>query len=111
MRLSNPDIIYTWNIKELYRAFLETTAESERDLKKELDLVKNGFEMKVPIYMLTDDVITLDYKKQEARLPYFGRHTMTTYKDELEKRETLMRRIIIEELDEEEMAEPEEEDT
>lgn len=87
--------IYEWDTKKLWNALLTLPEEIKAEYKGELYLIKWGYKTCVPIhYYIKEEWYTVDPKKAQVYMAYGKTIKIIEFYDELERRETEMRRII-----------------
>lgn len=100
--------ILKWDIEQLWNAcqILEEDEETpETDLKK-IEQVKNGINIKVPIYYLIQEWFEVYPNNKRAKILGYGKYDMHEFMEEIETRNKIMRKIIHDNLEEEQSTEP-----
>lgn len=86
--------ILNWNITQLYNYFL-TIVENNKIKNK----IKYGINLQIPIYYITNEYYEIYPQSKKVNIKGFGKIDIDIFMNELEDRENLMRKIIIEQLD------------
>lgn len=95
--IQDPSEIYEWDTQKLWNAFLVITQETDK-YKEHKEMAKHGMKIVFPIhYLFKEDWITRYPKKKKATIKGHGRFPLAELEEEIERRETIMRQIILEE--------------
>ena len=98
----DPQDILTWNLEKLWASALvildeETLSDLERE---QLNIAKNGITIEVPIQYLTKKYYEEYPSSKKAKILGFGKLALTKLWEEIEKRENLLKKLIIDNMDE-----------
>lgn len=96
IKIENLDEIYTWNIKTLWDCLNSADHEELQDYKEEIQLIKNGIDIKVHISYLTEEWYKEYPETKRVSIPAYGKWDLTLFQEELQKRKNFIRRIILE---------------
>lgn len=95
-----------WDIKKLWECFKMLMQQENEDgrkmieeYKEENDKIKNGTIIKIPIYYITNEWYEEYPSSGRVKIYGFGKYMIESFEEEKEKRETLMREIISENMD------------
>lgn len=103
MKIENPDEIYTWNIEQLWNAINTIPEENLKEYENKIYKIKHGYNIKVPIQWII--------KKWYEEHPYakrvsiwgYAKYELLPFIEEIEKREQEMRKIIEENIEDDEI--------
>ncbi len=101
------------NIRELWNTFivlLDSTDEEGKQymsyFQQEYSQVKNGINVEFPIHYIIDKWYEEYPSSKRVKILGYGKFSLSNFKEEIEKRETIMRRIILENMNESSLTEP-----
>lgn len=100
------DLLYEYDLKKLW-AVLQTLLEQEDDegtenkekYYLEVKQIKEGIDLKIPIWYLTNEWYDLYPSTKRVRVKGHGKISINKFMEEKEARETLIRNILLEEYD------------
>lgn len=101
MRIENPDEILEWDTMKLWNAIQQIDEETNGALKKEIDKVRNGIKLKIPIYYITQEWYDIYPTGQSVNIYGHNKYNINDFMEELQEREKLMRKIIFDNIDDE----------
>lgn len=104
--IENPDEIYKWNIKELWACIQLLEPEQEQLYEEEIRKAKYGQKIKIPIIYIMKNWTTENPENKRISIKGYGKYNILDYYDEIEEREKILRRIIFEAIEEEEITRP-----
>lgn len=103
----NPEDVLQWNIKQLWNETLLLIEEEPKIAKKEqIEKIKYGYNIRVPIQYIIQEWYSLYPSNKTVNIKGYGRHKLLEFLDEIEERETNMRNLIINNMDEEGIIKP-----
>lgn len=93
--------IYSLTIYELYNMFTQTVYEYqlEQECKDEIEQVKNGVYLRFPIYYYTNKWFEEYPSSRTVNIKGHGKFQLTMFMKDKEARETIMRQVIINNVD------------
>lgn len=106
IRLSNPDEIYTMTTQQLWALINLLEPEEIKMYEKELQEIKNGITIKIPIMYIIKKHYTEYPESRRISVKGYGKHNLIKFYDETDERDKLMREIILENITEEEPTQP-----
>lgn len=109
---TSTDDLLKWDIGTLWSSFqtIMTYEDEEEKLsekyKKEIEQVKNGIKIKVPIWYITNMWYEEHPSKKGVKILGYGRQDINNFQEEIEARKTIMRNIIHEETQTDDLSQP-----
>lgn len=94
--MENEETIYQMQTIELWRAFKRVIAETGKQYEAEEHQVKHGINIQVPIWYITEDWYTIYPENKRVHIRGHGKISVNDYMEEIDKREDIMRKIILE---------------
>ena len=88
--------IYALDTRELYNLYKRTVADTGKDYENETYQVKNGIKINVPIWYYTEQWYELHPENKRVTIKGHGKHPINEFMEELDAREDIMRKVIIE---------------
>ena len=100
--------ILKWDIEQLWNAcqILEEDEETHNTHIEIIQTVKEGIKIKVPIYYLIQEWWEVYPNTKRAKILGHGKYKIQDFMEEIETRTKLMRRIIYENIDNEQATTP-----
>lgn len=96
---ATPEEILQWNIRQLWSQLLILIEEEPKIAKKkEIENIKYGISIRIPIQYLTNEWYDLYPSNKTATVKGYGRHKLLDLLDEIEERETMIRTILLDNL-------------
>lgn len=95
IQIDNPDEIYSWDTIELWNAIQLLEDEDKQDHYEELQQIKYGINIQVPIIYIIKDWTEEYPNNKRIAIKGHGKHSIQDYYDEVDERNTLMRKIIL----------------
>lgn len=112
IRIENPDEIYEWEIEKLWNT-IKTYEDEETErgkikkiYKKEIETIKNGINLKIPIWYLIKGWYIEYPNTKRVQVKGHGKVNIIEFMEEKERRENILRTIILENLEENTATEP-----
>lgn len=105
MRIENPDEILEWDLMTLWNAVQQIDEETNGEITKELIKAKEGIDLKIPIHYLTQEWYDIYPAGRGVNVYGYGKFDINTFMEEIQSRERLMRKIIYENIDDEDPTE------
>lgn len=99
IKLTNPDEIYKMETKELWAIINMLEKEEIKEYEKELQQIKNGINMKFPIVYIIRNWINEYPENKRVHIKGHGKENIIEYYDEIDERNSLMRLIILENIE------------
>lgn len=96
MRVENPDEILEWDTLKLWNAVQQIDEETDGELKKEIQKIKEGIKLKIPIYYITQEWYDIYPTGKSLNIYGYGKFEVDTFMEEIQTRERIMRKIIYE---------------
>lgn len=113
IKIQNPDDIYEWTLEKLWKTvktyeeeYTEKEITLKQQYKKELQIVKNGIKLKLPIHYLIYGWYTEYPNTKGVKVQGHGVFNIMEFLEERERRENILRTIILENLEDESTTEP-----
>lgn len=106
IRLDNPDEVYSMNTSELWNIIGSMEIEEKIDYKTEIELIKNGINIKIPIIYIIKGWTEEHPETKRISIKAHGKYDITEYYDEVQERNNMMRQIILENIEEDEPNKP-----
>lgn len=111
--IENPDEIYEWDIGKLWNAF-QVMLEKEDDEGTEYRtiyyneeiLVRKGIRIKIPIQYIINEWYEEYPHTKKIKISGHGKYKLIDFEEEKEERERIMRRIILDNLEDGENTTP-----
>jgi hypothetical protein len=92
----NPDQIYSMNLEELWNVITTLEDDEIQNKTDTLELIKNGINIKIPIYYLIQPEWIRYYPEYKTvEVTGYGKHKITDLKDEITERERKTRQLIL----------------
>lgn len=105
MKVNDPNEILEWNTEKLWNAVLTIKQEIGKK-PRGYDEAKNGIKINFPIHYIINEWYEMYPTTKTAKILGHGKAEITNILEEIEERNTLMRTIIKEHLDDEEPTTP-----
>lgn len=106
LNIQNPDDIYNWDLAQLWNALQTIEEEELLDYKKDIELIKNGIEQKIPIIYIIKHWNTEYPENKRVSIKGHWKIDIVDYYDEIMNREKLARKIIFENLSDDDPTTP-----
>lgn len=106
IKLSNPDEIYRYETKELWAVINLLEKEEIEEYSEELKQIKNGINLKFPIIYIIKGWTTEYPENKRVHIKGHGKENIVNYYDEIDERNALMRKIILENLENNDITTP-----
>lgn len=100
IRIDNPDEIYSWEIGELWNAINLLEEEEKQDNEEDLEKVKYGIRIRVPIIYLIKGWYEEHPESKRITIKGHGKYDIVEFHDEVDEREAMMRQIILDSIEE-----------
>lgn len=94
--LDDPDEVYQWDLTMLYNCAKAMEDDINPKYRKLLQQAKHGIKIKIPIYYITQEWYELYAPGKTVGVQGHGKYNMQEFMDEIEEREKLLRKIILE---------------
>jgi len=88
--------IYAMNTRELWNAFKRIVTETGKEYENEEFMVKQGIDLNIPIWYFTEEWYTLYPENKRAAIKGYGKYEIKKLMEEIDKREDIMRKTILE---------------
>ena len=95
----NPTDIFEWDIAKLWRMYLVLTRTSNINYDKLTQTLKYGIKVKIPIYYITNNWFHTFPQTQRAKIIGHNKTGLDELMNEIEERSTIMREIILKEIE------------
>lgn len=100
IQIENLDEVYNWDVKQLWSAMNLLDDEERKLYKKDLEKIKYGINIRIPIVYIIYDWIDDHPENRRVSVKGFGKYDIIEFYDEIDERERLMRQIIFDTYDE-----------
>lgn len=101
----NPEDVIMWSTRKLWNMF-EIIVNKEKGYEKQKQQVKFGINLEFPIHYITQEWYELYPASKKASIKGYGKFPLQEFMDEIEQREEIMKEIIIENIEKEEITSP-----
>lgn len=105
IRIDNPDEIYKWDTKELWNAINLLDEEDVSNNEEEITMVKYGIKIRIPIIYIIKGWVEEHPENKRVTIRGYGKEDIVKYYDEVDERNKIMRKIIIDNLPDEDPTE------
>lgn len=105
MKIEDPNEILEWDTEKLWNAVQQIKEEIEKQ-PRGYEQAKNGIKIKFPIQYIINQWYDMYPSTKNARILGYGKTNIQNLLDEIEERNSIMRKIIIEHTDNEEATKP-----
>ena len=106
IKLNDPDEVYKWDFKTLWNALKIIVKDNGVHYESKLKEIKEGKRLKIPIAWIINEWFLPYPSGRVVTIMGQGKFRMIDFYEELDHRENLMREIILDNVNGEEVIEP-----
>lgn len=104
MLAENPEEVLDWNTEKLWNAI--NLLENKEDYKKEISRIRFGTLIKVPIWYIINEWYEVYPSSARIKIMGYGKYKIWDFMEEKELRDSKMRKIIMENIEDDSPTEP-----
>jgi hypothetical protein len=99
MIIDDPQEILSWDTKKLWAAI--NMIDNKEEYEEELSIIKYGIKIQVPIWYIIEEWFEMYPSSARIKIMGYGKYKIWDFMQEKEERESIMRRVLIDNMEDE----------